>query len=315
MRLPRSNYSQGGSSMNLKVLTCGKKKKRWDLFFLILPLMIVVIAFCYVPLAGWYFAFIEYRVGAPIWECEFVGLNNFIQLFNTRAFTRAFKNTLIFSSAKYVMLICPAIFAILFNEITHTRFRKFVQTASTLPYFISWVIVYGLFYALFSTEGPVNDFLAYFGASQNLLIDKDAVYVFQSLIYLWKMLGWNSIIYVAAIAGIDQQLYEAAAIDGAGHIRRALHVTVPGIMPTFVVLMLLGVADFVNNGMDQYYVFQNAMVYNKIESLELYTYKQGLKLMDYSYATAVGIFKSVICIALLFSTNAVAKKVRGEAII
>lgn len=301
--------------MTPKIIRHAKKRKRWDLFFLILPLMLLVLAFCYVPLAGWYFAFIEYRVGTPIWQCEFVGLNNFIKLFKTTAFTRAFKNTLIFSSAKYVMLICPAVFAILFNEITNTHFRKFVQTASTLPYFISWVIVYGLVYALFSTEGPVNQLLAVLGTSQNLLINKDAVYLFQSLLYLWKMLGWNSIIYVAAIAGIDQQLYEAAAIDGAGHFRRALHVTVPGIMPTFVVLMLLGVADFVNNGMDQYYVFQNAMVYNKIESLELYTYKQGLKLMDYSYATAVGMFKSLICIVLLFATNAFAKKVRGESII
>lgn len=291
------------------------KRKRWDLFFLILPLMALVIAFCYVPLAGWYFAFIEYRVGTPILQCEFIGLDNFSRLFQTTAFIRAFKNTLIYSSAKYVMLVCPAVFAILFNEIGNVRFRKVVQTMSTLPYFISWVIVYGLAYALFSTEGPVNRMLATFGMSQNLLIDRDHVYLFQSLLYLWKMLGWNSIIYVAAIAGIDPQLYEAAAIDGAGHFRQAWHVTVPGIMPTFVVLMLLGVADFVNNGMDQYYVFQNAMVYNNIETLELYTYKQGIKLMDYSFATAVGIFKSVICITLLFATNAFAKKVRGESII
>lgn len=301
--------------MDIKAMSRKKKKKRWDLFFLILPLMILVIAFCYVPLAGWYFAFIEYEVGAPILECDFVGMSNFVQLFKTKAFIRAFKNTLIFSSLKNAMLICPAIFAILFNEISNARFRKLVQTASTLPYFISWVIVYGFVYALFSTEGPINRFLAFFGMSQSLLIDKDAVYAFQSLLYLWKVLGWNSIIYVAAIAGIDQQLYEAAAIDGAGHFRRAWHITVPGILPTFVVLMLMATADFVNNGMDQYYVFQNAMVYNKIESLELYTYKQGLKLMDYSYATAVGIFKSVVCIVLLFGTNALAKKVRGESII
>lgn len=292
-----------------------KKRMRWDLFFLILPLMALVIAFCYVPLAGWYFAFIEYRVGTPILQCEFVGFDNFVRLFGTTAFTRAFKNTLIYSTAKYVMLVCPAVFAILFNEIRNVRFRKVVQTMSTLPYFISWVIVYSLAYALFSSEGPVNRLLAVFGTSQNLLINRDVVYLFQSLLYLWKMLGWNSIIYVAAIAGIDPQLYEAAAIDGAGHFRRAWHVTVPGILPTFVVLMLLGVADFVNNGMDQYYVFQNAMIYNNIETLELYTYKQGLKLMDYSYATAIGIFKSVICITLLFATNALAKRVRGESII
>ncbi len=292
-----------------------KKRKRWDLFFLALPFMILVLLFAYIPLAGWYFAFIEYRVGKPILECTFVGFDNFVRLFQTGAFIRALKNTVIYSSAKYIMLICPMIFAILFNEIQNTRFRKVVQTMTTLPHFISWVIVYGLVYALFTTEGPVNQLLAMFGTKQNLLMDRDATYIFQSLLYLWKVLGWNSIIYVAAIAGIDQQLYEAATIDGAGHFRCALHVTLPGILPTFVVLMLLGVADFVNNGLDQYYVFQNAFTYNNLETLEMYTYKQGMKLMDYSYATAVGILKSGVSITLLFVTNAFAKKVRGNAIV
>ncbi|MGI6695860.1 MAG: ABC transporter permease subunit [Christensenellales bacterium] len=292
-----------------------KKKKRWDLFFLALPLMLLVIAFAYVPLAGWYFALIEYRVGTPIFQCEFVGLANFARLFRTPAFMRSIRNTLIFSAAKYAMLVIPAIFAILFNEISSVRFRKVVQTMSTLPHFISWVIVYGLTYAMFTTEGPVNSVLAHFGKKQQLLIDRNNVYIFQSALYLWKTLGWNSIIYVATIAGIDPQLYEAATIDGAGHMDCAIHITVPGIMPTFVVLMLLGVADFVNNGLDQYYVFQNAFTYNNLETLEMYTYKQGIKLMDYSYATAVGILKSVVSIVLLFVTNTVAKRVRGSAIV
>ena len=296
-------------------LVTNKERKRWDLFFMALPFMALVILFSYIPLAGWYFAFIEYRVGKPILECTFVGWDNFARLFQTAAFTRALKNTLIYSSIKYCMLVLPAIFAILFNEIQSTRYRKLVQTMTTLPHFISWVIVYGLVYALFTTEGPVNMLLKYFGTSQNLLTNKDATYAFQSALYLWKVLGWNSIIYVAAIAGIDQQLYEAATIDGAGHIGCALHVTLPGILPTFTVLMLLGVADFVSNGMDQYYVFQNAIVYNNLETLEMYTYKQGMKLMDYSFATAVGILKSVVSITLLFVTNWFAKKVRGNSIV
>ena len=296
-------------------ITISKPRKRWDLFFLLLPLMALVILFSYVPLSGWYLAFIEYRVGRPILECKFVGLENFRILFGTKAFIRAMKNTMVFSCIKYVMLICPMFFAILFNEIRNDRFRKLVQTATTLPHFISWIIIYGLCTGLFASEGAVNQFLALFGTKQNLLANKDAVYTFQSALYLWKTLGWNAIIYVAAIAGIDQSLYEAAAVDGAGHFRRAMHITLPGILPTFFVLALLGVADFVNNGMDQYYAFQNSIVYNKLETLELYTYKQGVQLMDYSYATAVGIFKSVISITLLFGTNALAKKVRGDAII
>ena len=151
--------------------------------------------------------------------------------------------------------------------------------------------------------------------TQSVMTDRNSVYFFQSALYLWKVLGWNSIIYVAAIAGIDPQLYEAASIDGAGHFKRALHITLPGILPTMLVLLLLGVANIISNGMDQYYLFQNPMNYNKIETLELYTYKQGMKLMDYSYASAVDIMKSLVSLTLLFTTNAIAKKVRGNSIV
>ena len=294
----------------------GKKRKNWTLFFMALPLMIFVFAMKYVPLLGWYFSLIEYKVGKPILECDFVGFRNFEAMFKNPAFFRALTNTFIFSAIKYALLFVPPIFAILFNEIPNVRYRKIVQTMTTLPHFISWVIVYGLVYALFSTEGVVNKALLAFGLpTQKVMTDRNAVYTFQSVLYLWKVLGWNSIIYVAAIAGIDPQLYEAASIDGAGHFKRALHITLPGILPTMLVLLLLGVANIISNGMDQYYLFQNSMNYNKIETLELYTYKQGLKLMDYSYASAVDIMKSVVSLTLLFVTNAIAKKVRGNSIV
>ena len=294
----------------------GRKRKNWTLFFMALPLMVFVFAMKYVPLLGWYFSLIEYKVGKPILECTFVGLNNFRAMFKNPAFFRALTNTFIFSGIKYALLFVPPVFAILFNEIPNVHYRKVVQTMTTLPHFISWVIVYGLAYALFSTEGVVNRALAIFSLRpQSLMTDRNAVYVFQSALYLWKVLGWNSIIYVAAIAGIDPQLYEAASIDGAGHFRRAVHITLPGILPTMLVLLLLGVANIISNGMDQYYLFQNPMNYNKIETLELYTYKQGMKLMDYSYASAVDIMKSLVSLTLLFVTNAIAKKVRGNAIV
>ena len=294
----------------------GRKRKNWTLFFMALPLMIFVFAMKYVPLLGWYFSLIEYKVGKPILECDFVGFRNFEAMFKNPAFFRALGNTFIFSAIKYALLFVPPIFAILFNEIQNVRYRKIVQTMTTLPHFISWVIVYGLVYALFSTEGVVNKALTLFGLpAQNLMTNRNAVYSFQSVLYLWKVLGWNSIIYVAAIAGIDPQLYEAASIDGAGHFKRALHITLPGILPTMLVLLLLGVANIISNGMDQYYLFQNPMNYNKIETLELYTYKQGMKLMDYSYASAVDIMKSVVSLTLLFVTNAIAKKIRGNAIV
>ena len=292
-----------------------KQKKEWGLLFLLLPILVLVFLFKYVPLFGWYYSLIEYKVGRSIFDCKFVGLNNFVSLFQTKAFSRALTNTLIYAGIKYVMLLLPPLFAILLNEIGRKSFKKVVQTFTTLPHFISWVIIYSLCYALFSSEGPVNAVLAHFGKSQKLLTDKKAVYAFQSILYLWKVLGWNSIIYIAAITGIDQQLYEAAAIDGAGYFKQAIHITLPGILPTMFVLLLLGIADLINNGMDQYFVFQNTVTYTKLETLELYTYKQGLQLMDYSYATAVGIFKSVVSVTLLFVTNFFAKKVRGNSIV
>ena len=264
---------------------------------------------------GWYFAFIEYRIGTPIMNCDFVGLGNFKAMFSNPAFFRALKNTMIFSGIKYALLFLPPVFAIMFNEIQNDRYRKVVQTMPPLPHFISWIIVYGLMWALFSTEGAVNRVLAVFGTKQSLLTDRNNVYLFQTCLSVWKGLGWDAIVYVAAIAGIDQQLYEAAAIDGAGYFKRAIHITLPGIMPTMVVLLLLGVANIISNGMDQYFLFQNALIYNKIETLELYTYKQGIKLMDYSYASAVDITKSIVSITLLFSTNFIAKKIRGNSIV
>jgi putative aldouronate transport system permease protein len=301
--------------MEQKAITWRKPKKDWRLLIFGIAFSVFVTMFHYIPLAGWYLSFVDYRLGTPIFENPFVGLDNFRAIFGSTAFTRALTNTLIFSAAKYMFLFLPPVFAILLNEISNRRFKKLVQTVTTLPHFISWVIIYGFVYALLSTEGPVNAFLGLFGSEQKLLIERDSVYVLQSILSLWKTLGWNSIIYMAAITGIDQQLYEAAAIDGAGYFKKALHVTVPGILPTLMVLLLLGVADILSNGIDQYYVFQNSAIYNKLETLEMYTYNRGLKHSDYSYATAVSMFKTVVSVSLLFITNWIAKKIRGNTIV
>ena len=297
------------------VVVYKKPKKDWSLLPFGIIFSLFVTLFSYVPLAGWYLAFIDYKLGANIFACKFIGLENFQAIFSSSAFSRALTNTLIFSAVKYACLFFPPIFAVLLNEIKNLHFKKVVQTLTTLPHFISWVIIYGFVYALFSSEGPVNSFLALFGKTQNILIDKNAVYAFQSILSLWKGLGWSSIIYMAAIAGIDQELYEAAAVDGAGYFRRAMHITVPGILPTLLVLLLLGVAEIMNNGMDQYYVFQNSATMKKLESLEIYTYNRGLKYQDFSYATAVSVFKTVVSVTLLFGTNFLAKKVRGNSIV
>ncbi|NLD87052.1 MAG: sugar ABC transporter permease [Clostridiales bacterium] len=278
--------------------------------------MIMVFMFSYVPICGWIISFYEYRTGVPLFENEFVGFKYFKLFFTDKQVLRVIKNTLIFSGIGYALAPLPMVFAILLNEIKSTRFRKIAQTITTLPNFISWVIVYALAFALFSTDGVVNEVLKMFGSDKvtNLLTNKDIVYLFQTIISQWKGLGWGSIIYIAAIAGIDQELYEAAAIDGAGRFGSAIHITLPGLMPTFITLLILSISNLINTGFQQYFVFKNSVVYDKLEVLDLYIYKQGLQIFDYSYSTAVGMIKSVISIVMLTIANIVAKRVRGNSI-
>ncbi|MGI6653690.1 MAG: ABC transporter permease subunit [Christensenellales bacterium] len=293
-----------------------KRCRRWDLLALTLPLMLIVFLFSYVPLIGWLLSLVEYRPGYPLFANKFVGLKYFKLLFSSRDIGNALKNTVIFQALNFCLLPMPMLFAILLNEVDVSPFRKLVQTVTTLPHFISWVIVYSLAFALFSTDGMLNQVSDMLGLKkQSVLTDRNAVYWFQTLISQWKGLGWSSIIYIAAIAGIDSELYEAGVIDGAGRFRLVRHITIPGLMPTFTVLMLLAVSGFINSGMDQYYVFKNSIVYKRIEVLDLYTYRLGLQLGDYSFSTAVGILKSFISISLLTIANAVARKVRGSSIL
>lgn len=293
-----------------------RRRKRWDLFFIALPLMALVFVFSYLPLFGWLLSFFEFRPGTPLFENKFVGLKYFELILTSRDIRRVMTNTVIFALINFCLLPLPMLFAIMLNEINHSGFRKVTQTLTTLPHFISWIIVYSLAFAIFSTDGLLNEVFARLGMKpQRLLQDKNAVYWFQTCISQWKTLGWSSIIYIAAITGIDQQLYEAAAVDGAGKFRSALHVTLPGLLPTFIVVALLAVANFMNSGLDQYFMFQNSVVMKKIEVLDLYTYRVGLQNQDYSYATAVGMLKSLISLVMLFTTNAIAKHVRGESIV
>lgn len=299
-----------------KVTGKPKKKRPWHLFFLALPLMIFVFFFSYVPLFGWYLAFIEYRPGIPILDSPWVGFQFFEIFFTSRDFPRVMGNTLIFAFLQFLSLPLPMLFAILLNEITSTKFRRISQTVTTLPHFISWVTVFSLSFALFSSGGMLNDVLTMFGLpTQNVLANADAVYWFQHSMWLWKGLGWSAIIYIAAIAGLDQELYEAAVVDGAGRFRCAVHITVPGLMPTFIVLMILNISHFVNSGLEQYLIFRNPVVAANIEVIELFVFRTGLQLFDFSYAIAVGIFRSVVSIMLLIAANLVAKKIRGSTIL
>lgn len=293
--------------------------ERMQLFFLGLPIILLVFTFQYIPLLGWVLAFFDYKPGIPLSRTPFVGFKFFELIFTSgNDLLNALTNTLVFYSLNLITSPLPVIFAILMFEVTSTRFKRLVQTVITLPHFVSWVIVYALAFSIFSNEGLLNQILLSTGLVSeptNLLANGDIVWIFQTCIGLWKGLGWGTIIYLAAIMGIDQELYDAAHVDGAGRFGRIRHITVPGVAPTFIVLFILGISNLLSVGMEQYLVFYNGVVADKITVLDLYLYRTGILGSDYSYSTALGMSKTFIGIILLFIANSLAKKVRGYGIV
>ena len=214
--------------------------------------------------------------------------------------------------------ICRESCVIFLNEIRRPFFKKFVQTTTTLPYFISWIIVFALSFAVFSNEGLISNILKMMGSTKtftNILGENDAVWWMQWILGIWKSVGWNGIIYIAAIAGINAELYEAARVDGANRFQLIKNITVPSLYPTFFVLLLLSISNLLNNGFDQYFVFFNPLVANRIEVLDYYVYKVGILINDYSYSTVLGMLKTLFSVTMLFGANQLSKKVRGESIV
>ena len=301
----------------------GRKKLRGIKYLLLaVPFLIYVFAFSYVPLVGWIYSVFDYKIGQKFLDfgsMVFVGLGNFQKLFTERSeVLRVLRNTLALSALGLLATPVPVVFAIMFNEIKNSKFKKIVQTATTLPNFISWIIVYGVAFAFFSVNGFVIVLMQKIGIQptvMGILGDVDHTWVLQWILGIWKSFGWSAIIYIAAITGIDSELYDAAKVDGANKIQSILHITIPGIMPTYVVMFLLAVSNILSNGFDQYFMFYNPMVADKIEVLDYYVYKVGFYINDYSYSITLGMLKSILGIVLLFTANALSKKIRGESIV
>lgn len=303
----------------------GLRKKRYGirkdpkLALMLIPFVIFTFMFAYVPLFGWAIAFLEYRPAIPIFENKFVGFDNFLYMLKDRSeLLRVMKNTVSFAGLGYLVSWVPMMLAVLLNEIKSSGYKRFVQTVTTFPNFISWVIVYALAFQMFSYEGLVSTVLQNLGLIQepiSPIANKNIVYGFQMFIGLWKSVGWSSIIYMAAISGVDQELYEAAAVDGANRYRRMWHITLPSMLPTYIVLMLLSISSFVSVGFEQYWVFRNPVVSTYIDVIDVYTYNIGIGGMDYAYGTAIGVLKSMISLMLVFGTNVLAKRIRGNTII
>lgn len=300
----------------------GGGRKSYRMFLCIVPFLVVAFLFSYFPLYGWIYALFDYKPALGLQGSEFVGLQWFEMLVSSptqvRQILQVLLNTLAISFLGIATSVLPLGFAIFLNEIRAPWFRNAVQTLTTLPNFISWVLVYMIAFSLFSSSGLVNNVLGDFGIITTPLKFLDTnqnVWLTMTLWSIWKGLGWGAIIYLAAIAGIDQALYESAEIDGAGRFQKMWYITIPQLMPTYLVLLLLSVANLLNNGMEQYYVFQNAFNKEWIQVLDLYVYNIGMTGNSLSMATAIGMLKSIISVILLFTVNGIAKRVRGESIV
>ena len=297
----------------------GRQKKKIRLVLLLLPFMIFVLIFNYAPLLGWSYAFVDFKPGVSVFDSEFVGLKYFQKIVaNPKDFLNVMRNTLCISFLNICCSVLPAIFAIAISQLKNKRYAKMVQTGTSIPNFISWVLVYSIVFMLLSSESSaLNNILMGLGLVKepvNPLTNAKHAWFIQVAIGAWKTLGYNAIIYLSAITSIDQELYQAADVDGANTWQKIVHVTVPGLLSTFFVLLLLAISNMLSNGFDQYWLLGNGMTWDKLEVFDTYVYRMGIKNMEYSLATAMGIFKSVVSIILLSFANWASKRLRGDSI-
>ena len=302
------------------------KKKKLDqgkrMFLYMLPFLLLCFAFSYFPLHGWIYSFYDYKPPLKLSQCNFMGLRWFKMIFGNPAQVRqlfiVMRNTFAMSFLNIATSVLPLFFAVFLNEIKCKWFRKMVQTLTTIPNFISWVLVYAVAFCLFSNTGMVNTVLQNLGVILKPIkfLDSDShTYIAMLLWSTWKGLGWGAIMYLASIAGIDQEMYEAARVDGAGRFQLMRYITLPELIPTYFVMLMLSVANFLNNGMDQYFVFQNAFNKAHIQVLDLYVYNIGMTGSSLSLATAINMLKSLISVTLLMAVNRISKKIRGVSLV
>ena len=296
------------------------KQRGFHLFLLTLPFIVLVFLLSYLPLRGWAFAFFDYRPGRPLTSQHFVGFHYFTSMisdqFIREDIIRVMRNTFVMSGLGILGSPLPMILAMLLNEIRFTPFKRVTQTLITIPNFISWVLVYAVAFAMFSVgDGFVNRMIQYMGGTPiNFLASSSNVWFTMWGYEIWKGVGWGTIIYFAALSGIDQEQYEAARIDGAGRFSCMLHITLPGLLPTYFVLLILSIGHLISNNLEQFMMFQNPMNRPQIEVLDLFVYNQGIGRLNYAYATAVGVLKSLVSITLLFIANSLSKIFREETL-
>lgn len=298
-------------------------KKQKVLYFMLIPGIIWALLFAYAPMAGLYMAFIDYQPSlGNFWSnffgSEFVGFRWFEYFFSGQDFLKVLRNTLCSS----VLTLCfsfvaPILIALALNEVKGMKFKRVVQTASYLPYFISWVIAANIIVTLLSSEGLINQLLMSFGIIDEgifFLQEGKHFWLIVALSNTWKDMGYNSIMYLAAISAINPELFEAAQVDGAGRLKQIWHILLPLLRPTILILLILSVGSLLNTGFDQYFLLGNSLNRDYSDVIDTYTFRYGIQNGMFSYASAVSLFKSVFAFIMVATVNAISKKVEGSSL-
>lgn len=288
----------------------GRAIEQTNYWIMCIPALIWLLLFHIYPMLGNWIAFVDYSPRKGIFGSEFVGLKHFKYLFSLSDVRNVIGNTLFIAVAKIILnLVVPLVFALMLNEVRNVGFKKFVQTVTYLPHFISWVILANILSKIFGYTGIYNTIAGFFGAEPTVLMSKSTFFRWFIIISeIWKECGFNAIIYLAALTGINPNLYEAAAIDGASRWQSMWSITMPSLKPTIILLATLAIANVFNAGFDQIFNTYNPMVYNVADIIDTWVYRIGLVNMNYSLGTCIGLFKSVISSVLLVSSYAFAYK-------
>ena len=291
-----------------------------QLVLMSVPLALYVILFSYVPLWGWTMAFQNFKPARTFFKQEWVGIQQFKFLFNDQVFVRTVRNSLVMSLVNTTLgFITAIIFALLLNEVKKILFKRAIQTISYLPHFLSWIIVTGLVSNMLSTDaGAINELLKSFGLIKEPILWLSYPKYFWGIVgltYVWKEVGWNTIIYLAAMAGIDPTLYEAANIDGCNRYQKMWHITLPGIKPTVIILLILAIGRMMEAGFDMQYLLRNGFIQEVSDTIDVYVVIFGFRNGNFSMATAAGMFKNIVNLALIFSANWIAKRAGEERLI
>ncbi|MBB6633244.1 ABC transporter permease [Cohnella thailandensis] len=290
-------------------------KHRWQ-YLMILPGVVLLFLFSYVPMAGIVVAFRDFRIGTSIWDSPWVGFDNFSFLREPQFWT-VVENTLYISVLKFIFgFPAPILLALLINEVAHSKFKRFVQSVSYLPHFFSWIVVAYMLQSFLTLDGGmVNQLIAKAGGEPIFFLGSTEW--FRPIVVgsgLWKETGWNTILYLAAITTIDPQLYEAAKVEGAGKLAQIRHITLPGIMPTISIVLILSIPSLITVGMDQIYPLMNSANMQVSDVLDTYVLRSGLQQGYFGMSTAVGLLSSVIGLVLVLTTNQLSRKLNGEGL-